>query len=287
MTHSANETSAATANAGRLWPLFRSFAGWRPADLSSDAIAGLTLAVIAIPEQMATARLAGFAPQIGFVALFAGAIGFAVFGDSRRVSVGADSTIAPIFAGALAALAAAGPAHYAQAAATLGLSVGVVLMLGGALRFGFIADLLSIPVTTGFLVGIAGHILVSQALSTRKRLAFVSAKKGGAWPNCGAARNLRTRSGPSMGEIRLPIFRETDLVADRAPRSTLRLPTLRSEACLGLRPRFANWRTLPIAPRRNRRPLALVQMASANGQSLANCANLRSLRLHVASAERG
>jgi len=166
VTQSANKTSASTANARRPWAVFRSFAGWRPADLSSDAIAGLTLAAIAIPEQMATARLAGFAPQIGFVALFAGAIGFAVFGDSRRVSVGADSTIAPIFAGVLAALGAAGPAHYAQAAATLGLSVGVVLMLGGALRFGFIADLLSIPVTTGFLVGIAGHILVSQAPST-------------------------------------------------------------------------------------------------------------------------
>jgi MFS superfamily sulfate permease-like transporter len=79
------------------------------------------------------------------------------------LSVGADSTIAPIFAGALAALATSGSPHYAADAAVLALAVGLILALGGAFRFGFVADLLSIPVTTGFLAGIAGHILVSQA----------------------------------------------------------------------------------------------------------------------------
>jgi MFS superfamily sulfate permease-like transporter len=145
--------------------IFRSFAGWRPGDLGADAVAGLTLAAIAIPSQMATARLANLTPQMGLFALVAAAIGFALFGDSRRLSVGADSTIAPIFAGAMAALAAAGPTHYATAAAALGLMVGLILVCGGALRLGFVADLLSIPVTTGFFIGIAGHILVSQASS--------------------------------------------------------------------------------------------------------------------------
>lgn len=158
-------TRASPANAERPWVVLRSFVGWRPRDLGADAVAGLTLAAIAIPSQMATARLADFPPQVGLLALIAGAIGFAVFGESRRVIVGADSTIAPIFAGALAALAAAGPAHYAAAAAALGLMVGLILICSGALRLGFIADLLSIPVTNGFFIGIAGHILVSQAPS--------------------------------------------------------------------------------------------------------------------------
>jgi sulfate permease, SulP family len=165
VTQSGKETHDTPANAQRPWVVLRSFAGWRPRDFGADAIAGLTLAAIAIPEQMATARLAGLPPRIGFFALMAGAIGFALFGASRRLSVGADSTIAPIFAGALAVLAAAGPAHYAAAAAALALLVGLILICGAALRFGFIADLLSIPVTTGFLLGIAGHILVSQAPS--------------------------------------------------------------------------------------------------------------------------
>ncbi len=101
-----SEKSAAAPR--RPWPLFQSFAGWRFGDLGADAVAGVTLAAIAIPEQMATARLAGFEAQIGFLALVAGAVGFAVFGASRLLSVGADSTIAPIFAGALALLATSG-----------------------------------------------------------------------------------------------------------------------------------------------------------------------------------
>ena len=158
MTHSPDEPSSPRT----AWPLLRGLTGWKMGDLWPDLVAGATLAAISIPEQMATARLAGFPPQAGFVALIAGVIGFAAFGDSRRLSVGADSTIAPIFAGSLAALGI-GSAHYLGAASTLALSVGVLLAVAGVLRFGFIADLLSIPVTTGFLAGIAGHIVVSQA----------------------------------------------------------------------------------------------------------------------------
>ncbi len=165
MTQPGKETPAAPANAERPWVILRSFRGWRASDFGADAVAGLTLAAVAIPSQMATARLAGLPPRIGFFALMAGAIGFALFGDSRRLAVGADSTIAPIFAGALAMVVAVGPAHYAAAAAALGLMVGLILVCGGGLKFGFIADLLSIPVTTGFFAGIAGHILVSQAPS--------------------------------------------------------------------------------------------------------------------------
>ncbi len=131
MTQPTKEIAAAPAGAGPPWFILRSFAGWRPRDLGADAVAGLTLAAIAIPSQMATARLANFTPQIGFFALIAAAVGFALFGDSRRLSVGADSTIAPIFAGALAMLAAAGPTHYAAAAAALGVMVGLILVCDG------------------------------------------------------------------------------------------------------------------------------------------------------------
>jgi SulP family sulfate permease len=153
---------AFAATASR-WRPFASLAGWRLADLGPDSIAGLTLAAIAVPEQMATARLGGFAPQIGFVAFIAGAIAFAAFGSNRSLSIGADSTITPIFAGGLALLAATGSPQYGGAAQLLALMVGAILMVAGLFRLGFVADLLSIPVTTGFLAGIAGHIVVSQA----------------------------------------------------------------------------------------------------------------------------
>ena len=144
------------------WPLFRSLASYRASFLPADLIAGLTLAAIAIPEQMATARLGGFSPQIGFFAFMAGSLGFAMFGANRFLSCGADSTITPIFAGGLALLAAAGSPEYQALAIALALMVGVMLMAGGIFRLGGIANLLSVPVTVGFLAGISVHILVSQ-----------------------------------------------------------------------------------------------------------------------------
>jgi MFS superfamily sulfate permease-like transporter len=142
--------------------VFCSLQSYRLQFLTHDLFAGLTLAAIAIPEQMATARLGGFAPQIGFFAFLAGSLAFAVFGSNRFLSCGADSTITPIFAGGLAALAASGGPQYLTLAAALALMVGLVLLAAGVFRLGWIADLLSIPVTTGFLAGISVHILISQ-----------------------------------------------------------------------------------------------------------------------------
>ena len=176
----AKETSVGAPAPAR--PIFRSFAGWRLGDLGPDVVTGVTLAAIAIPEQMATARLAGFEAPVGFLALLAGAIGFAVFGASRCLSVGADSTIAPIFAGALALLASEGSSHYVADAAVLALAVGAILCLAGVFRLGFVADLLSIPVTTGFMAGIAGHIIVSQAPG----LLGLAAQKGSLLEQLGA-----------------------------------------------------------------------------------------------------
>jgi SulP family sulfate permease len=144
------------------WPVFRSLASFRASDLPGDLIAGLTLAAIAIPEQMATAGLGGFSPQIGFFAFIAGSLGFAALGSNRFLSCGADSTITPIFMGGLLTMAAAGSPHYQSSAMALALLVGVILVIGSLFRLGWIANLLSIPVTSGFLAGISAHILVSQ-----------------------------------------------------------------------------------------------------------------------------
>ena len=145
------------------WPLFRSLAGYAPASLPRDLLAGLTLAAIVIPEQMATARLAGLPPQAGFFAFIAAACAFFVFGVNRFMSVGADSTIAPIFAATLAVAAVAGSPAYVALATLLAIMVGVIVAAAGFARMGWIADLLSTPVTTGFLAGVALHIIASQA----------------------------------------------------------------------------------------------------------------------------
>jgi MFS superfamily sulfate permease-like transporter len=120
------------------------------------------LAAIAIPEQMATAHLAGMPPQAGLYAFAAGGIAFAIFGANRFVSVGADSTIAPIFAGSISALATATAAQYPLFVGVVALFSGSILVVAGLLRAGWIADFLSVPVTIGFLAGIAVHIIVAQ-----------------------------------------------------------------------------------------------------------------------------
>ena len=150
------------ADKNNAWPVFRSLKAYHLGFLTHDLVAGLTLAAIAIPEQMATARLGGFPPQIGFFAFLAGSLAFAVFGSNRFLSCGADSTITPIFAGGLALVAVSGSPEYVALGVVLALMVGLVLVVGGIFRLGWIADLLSTPVTIGFLAGISVHIQISQ-----------------------------------------------------------------------------------------------------------------------------
>ncbi|MEI7713357.1 MAG: SulP family inorganic anion transporter [Rhodospirillales bacterium] len=127
-----------------------------------DGAAGLLLAAIAVPEQLATAHLAGMPAEAGLYTFVAGGLGFALFGTNRFLSAGADSTVAPIFAGGLAVLALAGTPHYVALAGLLAVMVGVLLVGAAVLRAGWVADLLSVPVVVGFMAGIAVHIVVGQ-----------------------------------------------------------------------------------------------------------------------------
>ena len=142
--------------------ILASLRGFRFAWVPSDLIAGAMLAAIAIPEQIATARLAGMPAQTGLYAFAAGSLAFALFGANRYLSVGADSTISPIFAGSIAAIAAGASAPYPALVGVTALFAGLALVLAGTLRAGWIADLLSIPVTIGFLAGIGVHIIIGQ-----------------------------------------------------------------------------------------------------------------------------
>src|SRR5437764_8011042 len=135
-----------------------SFSGSWP----GDVLAGITVAAIAVPEQMATARLGHFPPQIGLLAFVAASLGCFLLGASRTVSAGADSTITPIFSGSLMLGAAAVGAQSFEAAAILAVMVGAIVAVAGLCRMGWISSLLSAPVTCGFLAGIALHIVSSQ-----------------------------------------------------------------------------------------------------------------------------
>jgi len=120
---------------GRAVPLppavvfFSSLRGYRRSWLPADLLAALTLLVIAIPEQLATSRLAAMPPITGFYAFAAGTALFAFLGSNPQMSVGADSTIAPLFAVGIAHLAPAGSAQYVDLVGILAVAVGVLVAL--------------------------------------------------------------------------------------------------------------------------------------------------------------
>jgi SulP family sulfate permease len=136
--------------------------GYKISWLTADITAGVTLVAIAVPEQMATAHLANMPAVAGFYAFIAGSLLFALFGRHPRMSVGADSTIAPVFAAGVTALAATGSATYTHLVSATAMVVGGLLVVAGLLRLGWIADFFPLPVVTGVLAGIGVEILVKQ-----------------------------------------------------------------------------------------------------------------------------
>ncbi len=156
------EPAQARTGSGRAPVVLRSLRGYRRSWLASDVLAAVTLLAIAVPEQLATSRLAGMPPVTGFYAFVAGTVLFALLGSNPRMSVGADSTIAPLFAVGVASFAASGTHRYQDLAGILAVMVGALVALVWLARLGWIAELLSAPIITGFLAGIAVIIIVHQ-----------------------------------------------------------------------------------------------------------------------------
>lgn len=139
-----------------------SLRGYQRSWIGTDLLAGLTLLVIAVPEQLATSRLAGMPPATALWAFVAATLMFFLLGSSRIVSVGADSTIAPLFAAAVARLSVAGSPHALALTSLTALVTGAIILVVGIFRLGWIADFLSIPIITGFMAGVAVTIAIHQ-----------------------------------------------------------------------------------------------------------------------------
>ena len=101
-------------------------------------------------------------PVTAFYAFIAGTVLIAMLGSSPQMSVGADSTIAPLFAVGIAHLAPPDSSRYIDLVGILAVLVGVIVALVGLLRLGWIAEFLSAPIITGFLAGVAVIIVVHQ-----------------------------------------------------------------------------------------------------------------------------
>jgi high affinity sulfate transporter 1 len=132
--------------------------------LTKDLVAGLILTALLVPQGMAYAELAGLPAITGLYTSILCLIGYAIFGPSRILVLGPDSSLGPMIAATLAPLLLADgdPDRAIALASALALIVGAVTILAGVFHLGFVADLLSRPTQIGYMNGLALTILVGQ-----------------------------------------------------------------------------------------------------------------------------
>ena len=136
--------------------------GYPRGALRSDLAAGITTAVVMVPQAMAYAMLAGLPPIVGLYAALAASSVYPWLGTSRQLSVGPVAMDSLITASAVSAIAQSGTTEYATCATTLAVMVGLLQLGLGALRAGFVVNFLSRPVVSGFTSAAAIIIATSQ-----------------------------------------------------------------------------------------------------------------------------
>lgn len=143
-------------------PGLAQFRDYRRSYLRGDVVGGVTVAAYLVPQVMAYATLAGLPAVNGLWCALVPLVAYAVFGTSRMLSAGPESTTALMTATAVAPLAAGNPAAYLSMSAILAILVGLVCLFAGVIRLGFLADLLSKPVLAGYMTGLALIMISSQ-----------------------------------------------------------------------------------------------------------------------------
>ena len=141
-----------------------SLSSYRREWLGKDVVAGVVLSTLLVPQGMAYAELAGLPPITGLYTTILCLLGYAVFGPSRILVLGPDSSLGPMIAATILPLAGADgdPKRAIALASLLALMVGAIMVLGAVAKLGFIADLISKPTMIGYMNGLALTILVGQ-----------------------------------------------------------------------------------------------------------------------------
>jgi len=130
--------------------------------LRLDVIAAITVWALLVPEAMAYAGIAGMPPETGLYTAPLALLGYALFGTSRHLNVGPSSTVAILSFGVVGMLAPENSSEFYAMTSALAIITGVIMVAGGLLRLGVLADFLSKPVLDGFIVGLAITIAVGQ-----------------------------------------------------------------------------------------------------------------------------
>ena len=146
----------------RVLPILEWGGHYRREWLSGDLLAGLIVAIMLVPQAMAYALLAGLPPQVGLYASIVPLFLYGLLGSSRTLAVGPVAIVSLLVVSGVGAFAEPGTAVYIQLVLTLALMVGLIQLLMGVLRIGFLVNFLSHPVLAGFTSAAALVIGLSQ-----------------------------------------------------------------------------------------------------------------------------
>jgi MFS superfamily sulfate permease-like transporter len=143
-------------------PGLRALREYRRSWLGSDLVAGLVLTALLVPVGMGYAQAAGLPPITGLYATIVPLVAYAIFGPSRVMVLGPDSSLAAVIAAVILPLGGDDPQTAVALAGALAVLTGLIILVAGIARLGFVTELLSRPVQLGYLYGIAVTILVGQ-----------------------------------------------------------------------------------------------------------------------------
>ena len=149
----------------RYLPILEWGRGYGGVTLTNDLVAAAIVTIMLIPQSLAYAMLAGLPPEIGLYASILPIIAYALFGTSRALAVGPVVVISLMTLTAASAVAAPGSAEFIAATLVLALLSGLILIVMGVLRLGFLANLLSHPVVSGFITA-SGIIIATSQLKS-------------------------------------------------------------------------------------------------------------------------
>src|SRR6476619_1422802 len=155
-------TSEVSEQRWRRVPMVSWLPRYQVAWLRRDLVAGAVVAALAIPQALGYASIAGAPVEVGLYAVPVALVAYAVFGSSRQLVVGPVSTGSVLSGSFLASFGVAGTAQAAAYTAALALGSGLVLVVAGFIRIGWMAEFLSKPIVTGFVLGLTLLVIVNE-----------------------------------------------------------------------------------------------------------------------------
>jgi MFS superfamily sulfate permease-like transporter len=148
--------------ARRLFPILRWLPAYRGEWLLPDALAGLAVWAVMVPEGMAYAGIVGVPPIMGLYTIVPPLIAYALLGTSRLLVVGPDTAIGLISALTVGAIAVQGAVEFNTLTSTLAILIGAFFLLFGALRMGWVAAFIPTSVMRGFIEGLVCVTIIGQ-----------------------------------------------------------------------------------------------------------------------------